>query len=69
MVLSSPVTTKVVRDIPSFSVLATASESMLKPRLAKSPAKRIRTPGLLRTVTLIMCLRVLHAGTKTSSGS
>src|SRR5215471_1550270 len=53
---SSQLTTLVMREISSCSVGPTASESMLKPRRANSPAIRTRTPGLFSTNTDSVCL-------------
>src|SRR5450755_1866736 len=54
--LSSTLTTMVIRDTSAYSVGPTASESMLKPRRAKSPAILARTPGLFSTSTDRVCL-------------
>src|SRR3954453_6521747 len=46
-----------MRDRWSSSVGPTVSVSMLKPRRAKSPAMRVRTPGLFSTRMVRTCLR------------
>src|SRR5579875_3982563 len=53
---SSQFTTMVIREISSCSVGPTASESMLNPRRANSPATRTRRPALFSTSTDSVCL-------------
>src|SRR5215217_2882893 len=55
--LLSTFTTIVIRDRPASSVGPTASESMLNPRAANSPATRVNTPGLSSTSTEMVCRR------------
>ena len=54
---AAPSTVSVMREIDVSSVAPTASESMLKPRRANSPAMRASTPGLFSTRIDRMCLR------------
>ena len=50
---------KVMRLKRSSAVGATASDSMLKPRRANSPATRASTPGLFSTVVTMVWNRWL----------
>ena len=52
---SSTLTTIVIRERPGVSVGPTASESMLNPRAANSPAMRVSTPGRSSTSTDSVC--------------
>src|SRR6478735_3155573 len=53
---SSTSTTTVMRDSPGTSVTPTASDSMLNPRRANSPATRVSSPGLSSTRRLSTCV-------------
>src|SRR4051794_27602174 len=64
---SAPSRVSVIREIDSSSVGPTVSVSMLKPRRAKSPAIRVRTPGLFSTRIDSVGLRPVRRPTTASS--
>ena len=66
---SAPSTVSVMRERRSSSVGPTVSVSMLKPRRAKRPAIRVRTPGLFSTRIDRTCLRPVRIPPAASSSS
>src|SRR6202035_635524 len=66
---SAPSTVRVTRDICSSSVGPTVRVSMLKPRLANSPAILVRTPDLFSTRIDSTCLRPVRRFVDASSSS
>lgn len=61
IILSSPLTTTVIRDTLGFSVSPTARLSILYPLLRNMVATRVNTPGLFSTVIARVCFFIVYS--------